>query len=235
MYWAIKADFWFDLGLRQEKKMLNTQLNRSREDNREKLMMHKWILVSGKWWILTYCRRNVSVGRVIGIHIGRVMGGREHSVVVDSDSWTKTTEIDIDSHLYWHITEENSERRTTGGTWCTGMRQSDAERKEDFPELRVTPHIILMSIPDPSATLNIYLETCINQSGDNIAAVSIQQNLTLTGMNQNYDNSLHFVRLSLPSHDQILHNKQHGAFKKAWWWLEGGWWQTARDHADRDV
>lgn len=41
--------------------------------------------------ILTYCRRNVSVGRVIGIHIGRVMGGREHSVVVDSESWTKTT------------------------------------------------------------------------------------------------------------------------------------------------
>lgn len=38
--------------------------------------------------MLTYCRRNVSVGRVIGIHIGRVMGGREHSVVVDSDSWT---------------------------------------------------------------------------------------------------------------------------------------------------
>lgn len=38
--------------------------------------------------VLTYCRRNVSVGRVIGIRIGRVMGGREHSVVVDSDSWT---------------------------------------------------------------------------------------------------------------------------------------------------
>lgn len=42
--------------------------------------------------ILTYCRRNVSVGRVIGIHIGRVMGGREHSVVVDSESWTTTKE-----------------------------------------------------------------------------------------------------------------------------------------------
>lgn len=54
--------------------------------------MHNYISVSRKLLILTYCRRNVSVGRVIGIHIGRVMGGREHSVVVDSESWTTTTE-----------------------------------------------------------------------------------------------------------------------------------------------
>lgn len=60
--------------------------------------------------ILTYCCRNVSVGRVIGIHIGRVMGGREHSVVVDSESWTKTTERNSDSHLYRHITGDTREQ-----------------------------------------------------------------------------------------------------------------------------
>lgn len=65
--------------------------------------------------ILTYCCGNVSVGRVIGIHIGRVMGGREHSVVVDSQSWTKTTEKNSDSHLERHITEETVMERTTGG------------------------------------------------------------------------------------------------------------------------
>lgn len=42
-----------------------------------------------KRWFLTYYCRNVSVGRVIGIHIGRVMGRRKHSVVVDSESWMK--------------------------------------------------------------------------------------------------------------------------------------------------
>lgn len=66
--------------------------------------------VSRKWLILTYCCRNVSVGRVIGIHIGRVMGGREHSVVVDSESWTKTTEKNSDSHLYRHMTEDTREQ-----------------------------------------------------------------------------------------------------------------------------
>lgn len=89
-------------------------------------VVQKWISESGKWLILTYCCRNVSVGRVIGIHIGRVMGGGEHSVVVDSESWTKTTERNSDSHLDRHITED-SERRTAGGTWCAGIRRSDAE------------------------------------------------------------------------------------------------------------
>lgn len=65
--------------------------------------------------ILTYCCRNVSVGRVIGIHIGRVMGGREHSVVVDSESWTDTTEKESDSHLDRHITEDTGERRQKEG------------------------------------------------------------------------------------------------------------------------
>lgn len=99
------------------------------------------------------------------------MGGREHSVVVDSESWTKTTERNSDSHLYRHITED-SERKTTGGTWCAGMRQSDAELSalwkssyftllEDFPELRVTPHIILKSIPDPSSTLTFLLKLAL--------------------------------------------------------------------------
>ncbi len=67
------------------------------------------------------------------------MGGREHSVVVDSECWTKTMEKNSDSHL--KKTQENSERRTTGGTWCAGMRRSDAElsaqwhssQLEDFP------------------------------------------------------------------------------------------------------
>lgn len=56
------------------------------------------------------------------------MGGREHSVVVDSESWTTTAEREnnSDSHLCGHTTED-SEGKTTGGTWCAGMRQSDAE------------------------------------------------------------------------------------------------------------
>lgn len=83
-----------------------------------------------KWWILTYCCRNVSVGRVIGIHIGRVMGRGEHSVVVDSESWTETTEK---TGWFTPIQAPNRRHRRTveskaiGGTWCTGMRQSDAE------------------------------------------------------------------------------------------------------------
>lgn len=86
-----------------------------------------WCRNDFQWLILTYCCRNVSVGRVIGIHIRRVMGGGEHSVVVDSESWTETTERNSDSHLYRHTTQD-SERRTMGGTWCAGMRQrSDAE------------------------------------------------------------------------------------------------------------
>lgn len=40
------------------------------------------------------------------------MGGREHSVVVDSESWTETMEKHSDSHLYRHITVD----RTVGGT-----------------------------------------------------------------------------------------------------------------------
>lgn len=103
---------------------------RHREDNRERPVAHKWISVSRKRLILTYCCRNVSVGRVIGIHIGRVMGGREHSVVVDSESWTKTMERNSDSTPKWthdRRHKRNSERRTTGGTWCAGMRQNDAE------------------------------------------------------------------------------------------------------------
>lgn len=92
--------------------------------------MHKWISVRRKWWILTYCCRNVSVGRVIGIHIGRVMGRGEHSVVVDSESWTETTEktqwfTPIQAHNRRH--RRTVESKATGGTWCTGMRQSDAE------------------------------------------------------------------------------------------------------------
>lgn len=88
-------------------------------------VMHEWIQVSGKWRILTYCCRNVSVGRVIGIHIGRVMGGREHSVVVDSECWTKTMEV----RQWFTPTEDTREQwqETTGGTWCAGMRRSDAE------------------------------------------------------------------------------------------------------------
>lgn len=75
--------------------------------------------------ILTYCCRNVSVGRVIGIHIGRVMGGGEHSVVVDSESWTMDNEEEnkSDSDQCGHTTED-SERKTTGGMWYAGMRQS---------------------------------------------------------------------------------------------------------------
>lgn len=63
--------------------------------------------------ILTYCRRNVSEGRVIGIYIGRIMGGREHSVVVDSDSWTMTTERKnkTDSLLCGHMTEDTVKGR----------------------------------------------------------------------------------------------------------------------------
>lgn len=79
--------------------------------------------------ILTYCRRNVSEGRVIGIYIGRIMGGREHSVVVDSDSWTMTTEKK-NKHWFppmWTHDRRHSEGKTTGGMWCAGMRQSDAE------------------------------------------------------------------------------------------------------------
>lgn len=79
--------------------------------------------------ILTYCRRNVSEGRVIGIYIGRIMGGREHSVVVDSDSWTMTTERK-NKHWFppmWTHDRRHSEGKTTGGMWCAGMRQSDAE------------------------------------------------------------------------------------------------------------
>lgn len=77
--------------------------------------------------ILTYCCRNVSVGRVIGIHIGRVMGGREHSVVVDSESWTnrQRREIVIDTQ-----TQNRRHKRTVrdrqlepvGGMWGTGIR-----------------------------------------------------------------------------------------------------------------
>lgn len=110
---------------RKSVRMLSSTMCGYGEDNRERWVMHKWIQVSRKWRILTYCRRNVSVGRVIGIHIGRVMGGREHSVVVDSECWTRTMEKNSDSHL--QKTQQNSERGTTGGTWCAGMRRSDAE------------------------------------------------------------------------------------------------------------
>lgn len=67
--------------------------------------------------ILTYCRRNVSEGRVIGIDIGRIMGGREHSVVVDSDSWTMTTERKnkTDSLLCGHMTEDTVKGRQQEG------------------------------------------------------------------------------------------------------------------------
>lgn len=38
------------------------------------------------------------------------MGGREHSVVVDSESWTNTTEKNSDSHLFRHITGDTGEQ-----------------------------------------------------------------------------------------------------------------------------
>lgn len=71
--------------------------------------------LSRKWRILTYCCRNVSVGRVIGIHIGRVMGGREHSVVVDSESWTKTTETQWFTPIQTH--DRGHKRTVTGRQW----------------------------------------------------------------------------------------------------------------------
>lgn len=60
------------------------------------------------------------------------MGGREHSVVVDSDSWTMTTERKnkTDSLLRGHMTEDTVKGRQQGGMWCAGMRQSDAELSE---------------------------------------------------------------------------------------------------------
>lgn len=94
--------------------MLISIVGKYRHNNREQWVMQKLISVSRKWLILTYCCRNVSVGRVIGIHIGRVMGGREHSVVVDSESWTKTTERNSDSHLNRH---RRHKRTVKGGQW----------------------------------------------------------------------------------------------------------------------
>lgn len=38
------------------------------------------------------------------------MGGREHSVVVDSESWTETTEKESDSYLDRHTIEDTGER-----------------------------------------------------------------------------------------------------------------------------
>lgn len=103
-----------------------------------------------KEWILTYCCRNVSVGRVIGIHIGRVMGGREHSVVVDSECWTKTTEREKQWFIPIETDKEETRWRdkTMGGTWCAGMRRSDAELGEEVHTS------YSMSIPDPSTTLS---------------------------------------------------------------------------------
>lgn len=68
------------------------------------------------------------------------MGRREHSVVVDSDSWTKREDKNHNFH------QGKSDRRTMGGTCCTGMKQSDAGEGKH----RVMPHNMLASIPDPS-------------------------------------------------------------------------------------
>lgn len=128
--------------------------------------------ISEKCLILTYCRRNVSVGRVIGIHIGRVMGGREHSVVVDSESWTKTTERDSDSHLEKHITEETVMERQQEGR---GTQVWDRV----MLSWAVTSHIVLRSIPDPSTN---------HRHRDNMAA-----NVTAHLINnQHYKSSLCF-------------------------------------------
>lgn len=45
------------------------------------------------------------------------MGGREHSVVVDSESWTMTTEKKnkSDSHLCGHMTEDTVKGRQQEG------------------------------------------------------------------------------------------------------------------------
>lgn len=115
-------------------------------------LMHRYISVSTKWLILTYGCRNVSVGRVIGIYIGRVMGGREHSVVVDSESWTMTTEKKnkSDSHLCGHMTEDTVKGRQQEGCDVQVWDRVMLSWAHGGTTFWVMPHIILKSIPDPS-------------------------------------------------------------------------------------
>lgn len=139
----------------------SSTVRRHTEDHSEQQVMHEWISVSGKWLILTYCCRNVSVGRVIGIHIGRVMGGREHSVVVDSERWTKTMEKNSDSHLRGHMTEDTREqwgednRRNVVCRYETEWCWQHSKSFSSFVSFTwgVTPHHTLKSIPDPSSIL----------------------------------------------------------------------------------
>lgn len=106
--------------------------------------------------MLTYSRRNVSVGRVIGIHRGRVMGGREHSVVVDSDSWTTDSGERKQERFtpMWTHNRGHGERRTTRGTWSAGMRQTDAELSASCPSGSTHQ---FKSIPDPPATYKTHV------------------------------------------------------------------------------
>lgn len=129
-----------------------------------------WRRRGRKWWILTYCCRNVSVCRVIGIHIGRVMGRGEHSVVVDSESWQEqknNRKINHgDSHQYRHKggdTREQWEQREWEGR---AAQVWDRVMLSCVHSGRKTPHIMLRSIPDPSTTFNTSsIKRCTNITG----------------------------------------------------------------------
>lgn len=108
-----------------------------------------WWRMMQQWWMLTYSRRNVSEGRVIGIHIGRVMGGGEHSVVVDSECWTTQKQT---VNLNWHKTQRqwNGHKRRDvvrryETDWCS--RWTQGVHKGTMHQTQV--------IPDPSTMINI--------------------------------------------------------------------------------
>lgn len=170
-----------------------------------------WQRRKRKWWILTYCCRNVSVCRVIGIHIGRVMGRGEHSVVVDSESWRQQknnrkkqwfTSIHTEEE-----TQENSESREMGGTCGTGMRQSDAELSA---QCRKTPHIMLRSIPDPSTTL---ITSNIKPCTDNITA-NVFKNQTIKTYHNVISSNLNGTKLCMKNKGKSFSFQMMPHFKK---------------------
>lgn len=73
------------------------------------------------------------------------MGGREHSVLVDSESWTKTYGGTVMWFIpKWTHSRGNSERqKTTRGTWCAGMRRRDIELSDSD---RFTPQMRNFSV-----------------------------------------------------------------------------------------
>lgn len=80
------------------------------------------------------------------------MGGREHSVVVDSESWTMTTEKKnkSDSHLCGHMTEDTVKGRQQEGCGVQVWDRVMLSWAHGGTTFWVTPRIILKSIPDPS-------------------------------------------------------------------------------------